>query len=74
MAISGLQLSPEGRQLWKYWVEGDGLAKWAESPTPWTTLVALLSKYVDVVTAKGLAAEMFQHVFHETPYQHAHGR
>lgn len=73
MAVSGLQIG-EGSALWKYWVHGEGLAKWADSPTPFTTLVALLSKYVDPGEVKGLAATMFAAVFHETPYQHAHGR
>lgn len=72
MAVSGLQFG-RGTALWAYWTRGDGLAKWSGSPTPWTTLVALLSQYVNPETAKGLASEMFEAVFHQTPYQHAHG-
>lgn len=33
-------------ELHKYWVAGPGLAKWAKSPHPWTTLHRLLSKYI----------------------------
>lgn len=42
---SGLQFKP-GTALWKYWTRGKGFAKWIGSPTPWTTLRALLIKYV----------------------------
>lgn len=35
-----------GHALWTYWTVGEGAAKWLSSPTPWTTLHALLLKYV----------------------------
>lgn len=46
-----------------YWTRGPGLAKWATSPTPYRTLVALLSKYMAPHIAKGLAASYFHRVF-----------
>ena len=44
------------RKLKRYWTKGPGLAKWASSPHPYTTLVTLLSKYMTPGQAKGLAA------------------
>lgn len=35
-----------GHALWTYWTVGEGSAKWISSPTPWTTLHALLLKYI----------------------------
>lgn len=53
----------KARDLRKYWTKGPGLAKWATSPKPYTTLVALLSKYMTPNQAKGLAANYFKAVF-----------
>lgn len=47
----------------RYWTRGPGLAKWATSPHPYTTLVALLSEYMAPNIAKGLAASYFKRVF-----------
>ncbi len=47
-------------RLKKYWAYGEGRAKWIGSPHPYTTLVALLSKYVSGRVAKGLAANIFK--------------
>lgn len=33
-----------GERLKLYWTKGEGLAKWATNPHPWTTLHALLRK------------------------------
>lgn len=46
-------------RLMRYWSQGEGLAKWATNPHPYTTLVALLSKYVSPSIVKGLAANIF---------------
>ncbi len=46
-------------RLKKYWAYGEGRDKWISSPHPYTTLVALLSKYVSPRVAKGLAANIF---------------
>ena len=51
------------RKLKQYWTKGPGLAKWAASPHPWTTLVALLSKYMSTRHAQGLASNYFKEVF-----------
>lgn len=57
-------------QLQHYWTKTpEGLAQWATSPKPWTTLVALLAKYVD--GPEGLAATYYHAVFHHWPNQSA---
>jgi uncharacterized protein YndB with AHSA1/START domain len=33
-------------QLHRYWVAGEGLAKWVHSPHPWTALHRHLAKYI----------------------------
>jgi hypothetical protein len=48
-----------------YWTKGEGLAKWAESPTPFRTLVSHLVKYVK--DPEGLAAEYYHAVFGRWP-------
>lgn len=45
----------------RYWTVGKGQARWIASPTPWTTLRALLVKAgVPVTQAAGLATEIMQ--------------
>jgi hypothetical protein len=44
----------------RYWLSGEGLAKWANSPTPWTTLHALLLKYMSKAKADGLASGYYR--------------
>lgn len=36
----------DGTDLHHYWTRGEGLAKWAESPTPWRTLHEHLAKFI----------------------------
>lgn len=55
------------RRLHDYWTRGEGLAKWADSPRPWTTLEAHLSEYMPAEKAKRTAAEWFHDVFHYWP-------
>lgn len=50
-------------QLRQYWTKGPGLARWANTAHPWTTLVALLTKHVGPAMAKRLASEYFHDVF-----------
>jgi hypothetical protein len=50
-----------------YWTKGQGLALWADSPKPYTTLVDLLRKYVSDHIAHGLAAEYYFRVFGHWP-------
>lgn len=51
----------------KYRTAGEGRAKWASSPTPFRTLVALLREHVSDHVAKGLAAEYYHQVFGRWP-------
>ncbi|NIH98913.1 membrane-bound lytic murein transglycosylase MltF [Mycolicibacterium fluoranthenivorans] len=53
-----------------YWTSGEGRAKWASSPKPWTTLYTLLRKYMSDAKAKGLATEYFVRVFGHGPGAH----
>lgn len=55
-----------------YWTKGEGLAKWSTDTHPYTTLVALLSKYVSDHIAHGLAAEYYRRVFGQWPGSHSH--
>lgn len=50
-----------------YWTTGPGRAKWATSPHPWTTLHALLLKYMSDAKARGLATEYYVRVFGHGP-------
>lgn len=50
-------------ELNRYWTAGPGLAKWATSPHPWTTLRNLLLKYIPKNQADGLASEYFHKTF-----------
>lgn len=73
MATSRLEVG-RGRNLWSYWVAGEGLARWAAALHPYDTLRTELAKErVPPEEIDGLAANIFLRVFHETPYQHAHG-
>jgi hypothetical protein len=54
-------------QLHAYWTRGEGLAKWAESAKPWTTLYGHLVKFMDPEEAKRTAAQWFHDVFHFWP-------
>lgn len=58
------------RQLNDYWTRGEGLAKWANNPHPWTTLHTLLMKYMSQAKADGLTTEYYMRVFGHGP---AHG-
>lgn len=50
-------------RLHQYWVAGEGLAKWADTPKPWTALHAELAKYMPDGEAKRTAAQWFHEVF-----------
>lgn len=50
-------------QLHHYWTKGEGLAKWATHPHPWTALYHHLVKYVSPERAKRMASEWFHEVF-----------
>lgn len=55
-----------------YWTAGAGKAKWAGSPTPYRTLLALLEKFMSSAKAHGLAAEYYHRVFGRWPGKHEH--
>jgi hypothetical protein len=54
-------------QLHHYWTRGEGLAKWADHPHPWTALYHHLLKYLPDGEAKRTAANWFHDVFHMWP-------
>lgn len=56
---AGADVTPGHDELHHYWVAGPGLAKWAGSPKPWTTLVALLVRHVGPEKAKVYASRWF---------------
>lgn len=61
---SNLDNTPNGQKLWDYWTKGEGLAKWAESPHPYTALTAALAAAgVPAHSVPGLAANIFHAVF-----------
>lgn len=47
----------------KYWTKGEGLAKWAPTPHPWTSLYHHLIKFMNPDEAKRTATEWFHEVF-----------
>jgi len=61
--LAGADTTPGHDQLHHYWTRGEGLAKWAKSPQPWTTLYHHLAKYVDPEQAKHMASAWFHEVF-----------
>lgn len=61
-------------ELNTYWTTGKGRALWANSATPYRTLLALLMKYMSSDKAHGLAAEYCHIVFGRWPGEHdGHG-
>jgi hypothetical protein len=56
----------------RYWLSGPGLAKWATSAHPWTTLRDLLLAYMSKAKADGLASEYYRLHFGHTPNQGKH--
>jgi hypothetical protein len=60
------------RQLKSYWTKGEGLAKWADTPHPFTALLGHLAKYMDEDEAKRTAATWYHDVKGTWPGAH-HG-
>lgn len=57
-------------QLHRYWTSGEGLARWATTPTPYRSLVSALTQEVEGMTPeqiKGLAANLYHDVFGTWP-------
>lgn len=69
----GVDTSPgvgASRELNAYWTTGKGRALWADSPTPYRTLLALLEAHMSSAKAHGLAAEYYHLVFGTWPGAH----
>jgi hypothetical protein len=69
--VAGKEASPKDvedtERLKRYWTKGEGLAKWAETDSPWTHLYHHLLKYMNEEMAKRTAAQWFHEVFHFWP-------
>ena len=67
LAAAGHDSHAGGEELHQFWTRGEGLPLWAESPRPWTTLVAHLMRFPAFAKnpdfAKRTAAEWFHEVF-----------
>lgn len=65
--VAGREVTPADakatERLRLYWTRGEGLAKWAGAPDPWTELFHHLSKYINPELAKRTAAQWFHDVF-----------
>ncbi|HTK61735.1 MAG TPA: phage portal protein, partial [Pseudonocardia sp.] len=59
---AGHDTTPGHDELHHYWTKGPGLAKWVESPTPWTTLYHHLLKYMAPGKAKRVTSAWFTEV------------
>lgn len=63
-AAAGHDVTPGNDELHHYWTRSpEGLAKWRSSPTPWSTLVAHLTRHVGPEKAKIFASKWFKEVF-----------
>jgi hypothetical protein len=62
--MAGVNATPSGLEgearLKEYWAHGPGRQKWIDSPHPYATLHALLSKYVSGRMLDGLTANIFR--------------
>jgi hypothetical protein len=58
-AAAGHDVTPGHDELHHYWTVGEGRREWVDSPKPWTTLVALLTKHVGPEKAKVYASRWF---------------
>jgi hypothetical protein len=67
--VAGRAVTPKDKadaeRLHEYWVAGPGLAKWAQSPHPWTTLHQLLSKYLHGHILDATVSKWHYEVFHQ---------
>ncbi|QGJ95799.1 head maturation protease [Gordonia phage EMoore] len=57
-------------ELHRYWTTGVGLARWAETPTPYRSLVKALAEEIHDMTPdqiNGLAANLYHDVFKQWP-------
>jgi hypothetical protein len=61
--VSAVRAAQDSNNLKAYWTHGEGLAKWADHPHPWTALYHHLRKHMADGLAKRTAAEWFHDVF-----------
>jgi hypothetical protein len=61
---AGQDIHPGGEQFHIYWTKNkEGLAKWVDSPHPWTSLYGHLKKHMNPEMAKRVATVWFHEVF-----------
>jgi HK97 family phage portal protein len=60
--------------LHAYWTTGEGLAKWVDTPHPWTALYHHLLKYLPPGEAKATAAKWYHEVLGHWPGDHHQGK
>lgn len=74
--VAGREATPNdaknAEQLKTYWTKGKGLAKWRDSPHPWTTLRRHLLKYLNADMATRTATVWFHEVFGYYPGSDLH--
>ena len=63
MVVKSAQGAEGAERLKHYWTKGEGLAKWADKPHPWTALYHHLLKYLNPELAKRTASQWFHEVF-----------
>lgn len=57
----------DGHELHDYWTRGAGLARWASSPRPFTTLLNFLRRHMPEIKARKTTAEWFEEVMGYLP-------
>jgi hypothetical protein len=60
---AGADTNLGGERLHYWWTKGPGLARWANSPHPWTALYTQLREHVGAAKAKRMASAWFHEVF-----------
>ena len=61
LRLAGHDIEPGHNYFEHYWTKDpEGLAKWVDSPRPWTTLLAHLSKFMEPEEAKKTASLWFE--------------
>ena len=60
---AGADTNLGGERLHYWWTKGPGLARWVNSPHPWTALYTQLREHVGAARAKRMASAWFHEVF-----------
>lgn len=69
-ALEAIECAGGDNNLHQYWVAGEGLTKWVDTPHPWTVLYHHLLKYLDPDEAKRTAAKWYHEVKGTWPGSH----